>query len=75
MARRKIIIRMLGRIKRRREDMEKTKQQIREINMEVVTLLTTFLHKTNIRKAETKDGMIKIYNIGDDLIRVDIKTK
>lgn len=55
--------------------MEKTEQQIREINIELVTLLKMFLHGTSIRKAETKDGMIKIYNVGDNLIRIDIKTE
>ena len=53
--------------------MKKTEQQIKEMNMQLVTLVNMFLHEIDIRKAETKDGMIKIYNVGDNLIRIDIK--
>lgn len=36
-------------------------------------LLDHFLSQNLVRKIESDDGKVKIYRIGDDLIRIDIK--
>ena len=45
--------------------MERTEQ--------IKKLLDYFLHQDTARKVESDDGSFKIYKIGDNLIRVDIK--
>ena len=44
-----------------------------DIEIEVKELLKYFLYKSNVDKMESKNGQIKIYRVGDDLVRVDIK--
>lgn len=46
--------------------MESTEEQIKEI-------LSWFLYQVNIKKVETENKEIKIYQVRDDLVRVDIK--
>lgn len=46
--------------------MESIEQQVKEI-------LSWFLYQVNIQKTETKDGLIKVYQVGDNIVRVDIK--
>lgn len=36
-------------------------------------LLDHFLNQNLVRKIESDDGEIKIYKVGDNLIRIDIK--
>jgi len=48
--------------------MESTEQQVKEI-------LGWFLYQNLITKVESDDGEIKVYRVGNNLIRVDIKVK
>ena len=47
-------------------EMENVKQKVKEI-------LNWFLYQDNVRKAESDDGLVKVYRVGDNLVRVDIK--
>jgi len=40
--------------------------------VKMMEILSWFLYQDDVRKAETEDGLIKIYEVGDNLIRVDI---
>ena len=44
-----------------------------EVEIEVKELLRYFLYESNVSKIESKGGRIKIYRVGDELVRVDIK--
>ena len=46
--------------------MESTEQAVKEI-------LNWFLYQNDIVKAESADGLIKVYKVGDNLVRVDIR--
>jgi len=48
--------------------MESTEVKVKEI-------LSWFLYQNDIAKAESEDGEIKVYKVGDNLVRVDIKRK
>ena len=48
--------------------MESTEQMVKE-------LLRIFLHQDTVRKIASEDDLIKVYWVGDDLVRVDIKVK
>lgn len=43
-----------------------------EIGKEVEELLEYFL-RVNVKKVESRSGKIKIYRVGDELVRIDIK--
>lgn len=42
---------------------------------EVVKLLEVFLEQNKVDKMQSKDGLFKIYNVGEDLVRIDIKRR
>ena len=42
---------------------------------QVKDILKIFLAQDDVNRMDTKDGMIKIYRIGDNLIRIDIKVE
>jgi len=42
---------------------------------EVVKLLKVFLEQKKVDKMRSKDGLVKVYNIGEDLVRIDIKRR
>lgn len=44
-----------------------------EVEIEVKELLGYFLYESNVSKIESKNGKIKIYRVGDNLVRIDIK--
>lgn len=44
-----------------------------EVEIEVKELLRYFLYESNVSKIESKDGKVKIYRVGDELVRIDIK--
>lgn len=46
--------------------MESTEEQVKEI-------LSWFLYQVNIKKVTTENDLIKVYQVGDDLVRIDIK--
>jgi len=46
--------------------MESIEEQVKEI-------LSWFLYQVNIKKVITEDKLIKVYQVEDDLVRVDIK--
>jgi len=48
--------------------MESTEQMVKEI-------LEYFLYQHSINKMESDNGEIKVYRVGDNLVRVDIKVK
>lgn len=48
--------------------MESIEQKVRDI-------LKLFLNQDDVNRMDTKDGMIKVYRVGDNLIRIDIKVK
>lgn len=48
--------------------MESIEKQVKEI-------LKWFLNQNIVRKTETEDGIIKVYQVGDNLVRIDIKVK
>jgi len=39
----------------------------------IMEILSWFLYQDGVRKAETDNGLIKVYKVGDNLIRIDIK--
>lgn len=39
----------------------------------IMEILGWFLYQDDVRKAETDNGLIKVYKVGDNLIRIDIK--
>jgi len=43
------------------------------IEVKVQVILSWFLYQNEIAKAESEDGSIKVYKVGDNLVRVDIK--
>jgi hypothetical protein len=45
------------------------------IDKQVERILKHFLEQDDVNRMDTKDGMIKIYQVGDNLIRIDIKVK
>ena len=45
------------------------------IGQQVKDILKLFLNQNDVDKMNTKDGIIKIYRVGDNIIRVDIKIK
>ena len=42
---------------------------------QVKDILKLFLSQDDVNRMDTKDGMVKVYRIGDNLIRIDIKIK
>lgn len=48
--------------------MESIEEQVKEI-------LEWFLYQDNTRRADSNNGLIKVYKIGDNLVRIDIKVK
>lgn len=42
---------------------------------EVIKLLGIFLGQKKVSEMRSKDGLIKVYNVGEDLIRLDIKRR
>jgi len=48
--------------------MESIEEKVKEI-------LSWFLYQKSASKIETKDGIIKVYQVGDNIVRVDIKKK
>ncbi|MCK4464841.1 MAG: hypothetical protein KAU83_03935 [Bacteroidales bacterium] len=46
--------------------MESTEEQVKEI-------LSWFLYQVSVTKVITENNLIKVYQVGDDLVRVDIK--
>jgi len=47
--------------------MESTEQMVKE-------LLEIFLYQNNVDKMVSKDGLIKVYKVNPNIVRVDIKT-
>jgi len=42
---------------------------------EVIKLLGVFLGQKKVGKMQSKDGLIKVYNVGEDLVRIDISRR
>jgi len=42
---------------------------------EVVELLTVFLGQRKTDKMQSKDGLVKVYNMGENLVRIDIRRR
>ena len=48
--------------------MESIEEQVKEI-------LSWFLYQVSVKKVITENNLIKVYQVGDDLVSVDIKVK
>ena len=43
------------------------------IEEKIKEILGWFLYQKSVSKMETEDGIIKVYKVGNNLIRIDIK--
>ena len=45
------------------------------IEEQVKEILEWFLYQDNVKRTDSNNGLIKVYKIGDNLVRVDIRVK